>query len=30
MALGYADPDNVINTFQPQRIDVDDYAVFMD
>lgn len=30
MALGYADPENVINTFQPERIDVSDYAVFMD
>ena len=30
MAMGYADPDDVINTFQPPRIDVDDYAVFLD
>ncbi|HEV7802802.1 MAG TPA: nitroreductase [Burkholderiales bacterium] len=30
MAMGYADPDAIINTFQPPRIDVDDYAVFLD
>ena len=30
MAMGYADPDDVVNTFQPPRIDVDDYAVFLD
>ena len=30
MAMGYADPGDVINTFQPPRIDVDDYAVFLD
>lgn len=30
MAMGYADPDDIINTFQPPRIDVDDYAVFLD
>jgi nitroreductase len=30
MAMGYADPENVINTFQPPRIELDDYAVFMD
>ena len=30
MAMGYADPDDVINTFQPPRIDVDDYATFLD
>ncbi|MDB5901696.1 MAG: hypothetical protein JWM26_574 [Betaproteobacteria bacterium] len=30
MAMGYADPDAVINTFQPSRIDVDEYAVFLD
>jgi nitroreductase len=30
MAVGYADPDNIVNTFQPPRIDVDDYVVFMD
>jgi nitroreductase len=30
MAMGYADPGAVINTFQPPRIEVDDYAVFLD
>jgi nitroreductase len=30
MAMGYADPDAVINTFQPDRIEVEDYAVFLD
>ena len=30
MAMGYADPDAVVNTFQPPRITVDDYAVFLD
>jgi nitroreductase len=30
MAMGYADPDAVINTFQPPRIAVDEYAVFME
>lgn len=30
MAMGYADPDDVINTFQPPRLGVDDYAVFLD
>jgi nitroreductase len=30
MALGYADPDAIVNTFRPPRIAVDDYAVFMD
>jgi nitroreductase len=30
MAMGYADPDAVINTFQPPRIAVDEYAVFLD
>jgi len=30
MAMGYADPGDVINTFQPPRIEVDDYAVFLD
>lgn len=30
MAMGYADLDAVINTFQPPRIAVDDYAVFLD
>ena len=30
MAMGYADPDAVINTYQPARIDVDDYATFLD
>ena len=30
MALGYADPGAPINTYQPPRIAVDDYAVFLD
>ncbi len=30
MAMGYADPDALINTFQPPRIGVDEYAVFLD
>jgi nitroreductase len=30
MAMGYADPDAVVNTFQPPRIELDDYAVFLD
>ena len=30
MAMGYADPGDVINTFQPPRIEVDDYAVFLE
>lgn len=30
MALGYADPDAAINTFQPPRIGLDEYAVFLD
>jgi nitroreductase len=30
MALGYADPDAVINTFQPPRIALEEYAVFLD
>jgi nitroreductase len=30
MALGYADPDAVINTFQPPRIELQEYAVFLD
>jgi hypothetical protein len=30
MAMGYADPDDVINGFQPERIGVDDYATFLD
>ena len=29
MAMGYADPDALINTFQPPRIEVDEYAVFL-
>ena len=28
MALGYADPDAVINTFQPRRLAIDDYVKF--
>ena len=30
MAMGYADADAVVNTFRPPRIDVADYAVFLD
>ena len=30
MAMGYADPDAMVNTFQPERIGVEDYAVFLD
>ena len=30
MAMGYADPDALINTFQPPRIGADEYAVFLD
>src|SRR5688572_9174131 len=30
MAMGYADPDAIINTFQPPRIGVEEYAVFLD
>ncbi len=29
MAMGYADPDDIINTFQPPRIEVDEFAVFL-
>ena len=29
MAMGYADPQAVVNTFQPPRIELDDYAVFL-
>jgi hypothetical protein len=28
--MGYADPAALINTFQPPRIEVDEYAVFLD
>lgn len=30
MAMGYADTDAVINTFQPKRIAVEEYATFLD
>jgi nitroreductase len=30
MAMGYADPAAVINTFQPPRIELQEYAVFLD
>jgi nitroreductase len=30
MAMGYADSGDVINTFQPPRIEVDEYATFLD
>lgn len=29
MAMGYAEPDAVVNTFQPPRIELDEYAVFL-
>ena len=30
MAMGYADGDAVVNTFQPQRIALEEYATFLD
>ena len=30
MAMGYADPEDIINTFQPSRIALEDFAVFLD
>jgi nitroreductase len=30
MAMGYADPEAAINTFQPPRIELDEYATFLD
>lgn len=30
MAMGYADGDAVVNSFQPERIALDEYAVFLD
>ena len=30
MAMGYAEPDAIVNTFQPPRIALNDYAVFLD
>ena len=30
MAMGYADADAVVNTFQPPRVALEDYAVFLD
>ncbi len=30
MAMGYADPDAIINTFQPPRIGLEEYAVFLE
>ena len=30
MAMGYAEPGDIINTWQPPRIEVDEYAVFLD
>jgi nitroreductase len=30
MAMGYANPDAIVNTFQPPRIELDEYAVFLD
>lgn len=29
MAMGYAEPEDVINTFQPPRIEFDEYATFL-
>jgi hypothetical protein len=30
MAMGYADGESVVNTFQPERITLEDYATFLD
>lgn len=30
LALGYADPDNIVKTFITPRIAVDEFTVFMD
>ena len=30
MAIGYRDPDAIINTFQPDRLPVDEFATFLD
>jgi nitroreductase len=30
MAMGYADPDAIVNTFRPPRIALEEYAVFLD
>ena len=30
MAMGFADGDAVVNGFQPERIELDDYAIFME
>ena len=30
MAMGYADPGDIVNTFQPPRIPLDEYATFLD
>ena len=30
MALGYADPEAIVNTYQPRRIELDEYATFLD
>jgi len=30
MAMGYADGDAVVNTFQPPRIELGEYATFLD
>ena len=30
MAMGYADAEAVVNTFQPERITLEDYATFLD
>jgi len=30
MALGYADPEAIVNTFQPPRIALEEYATFLD
>ena len=30
MALGYGDPDARVNAFQPPRLELDEYAVFLD
>jgi len=30
MAMGYAQPEAIVNTFRPPRIALEDYAVFLD
>ena len=30
IALGYADPDDIINGFQPDRVAIDEFATFLE